>query len=183
MYSQTNQRINLASFSNLSFEIEKPSFLQHFLSVNQVLSFYYRSVPTKLIYCLESSILSNSSINCTYLKFKIFITDQIIDIMQLVYQYMLCSGIITPIFLSFFQLISDAGYQGEIGSMSSAISQIEVFSKLLKTHILNFFTLPPADISSLLADFVVSVDIFRIDRVFLNGGWGVLIGNLLLIFV
>lgn len=38
------------------------------------------------------------------------------------------------------KLISDAGYQGEIGSMSSACNQIDVFARVLKTSILNYIT-------------------------------------------
>ncbi len=34
-----------------------------------------------------------------------------------------------------FQLISDAGFQGEITSISTAAQQIEVFSRILKTSI------------------------------------------------
>lgn len=38
----------------------------------------------------------------------------------------------------FFQLISDAGFQGEITSISTAAQQIEVFSRVLKTAIAGF---------------------------------------------
>ena len=34
-----------------------------------------------------------------------------------------------------FQLISDAGFQGEITSISTAAQQIEVFSRILKTSV------------------------------------------------
>lgn len=37
-----------------------------------------------------------------------------------------------------FQLISDAGFQGEITSISTAAQQIEVFSRVLKTAITGF---------------------------------------------
>lgn len=37
-----------------------------------------------------------------------------------------------------FQLISDAGFQGEITSISTAAQQIEVFSRVLKTAIAGF---------------------------------------------
>lgn len=36
------------------------------------------------------------------------------------------------------QLISDAGFQGEITSISTAAQQIEVFSRVLKTAIAGF---------------------------------------------
>lgn len=39
-----------------------------------------------------------------------------------------------------FQLISDAGFQGEITSISTAAQQIEVFSRVLKTAISGFLT-------------------------------------------
>ena len=39
-----------------------------------------------------------------------------------------------------FQLISDAGFQGEITSISTAAQQIEVFSRILKTSTANFLT-------------------------------------------
>jgi hypothetical protein len=38
----------------------------------------------------------------------------------------------------FLQLISDAGFQGEITSISTAAQQIEVFSRVLKTTISSF---------------------------------------------
>lgn len=37
--------------------------------------------------------------------------------------------------LTLFKLISDAGYQGEITSISTAAQQIEVFSRMLKTSV------------------------------------------------
>lgn len=39
-----------------------------------------------------------------------------------------------------FQLISDAGFQGEITSISTAAQQLEVFSRVLKTSIGSFLT-------------------------------------------
>ena len=42
------------------------------------------------------------------------------------------------IFLNVLQLISDAGFQGEITSISTAAQQIEVFSRVLKTAIAGF---------------------------------------------
>jgi len=49
------------------------------------------------------------------------------------------------------KLIADAGYQGE---MTSACSQIESFSKLLKMYIVKYFNLSQNESSSLLPDFV-----------------------------
>ena len=43
-------------------------------------------------------------------------------------------------FLFVSQLISDAGYQAEIGSMSSACNQIEVFARILKTSLTNYIS-------------------------------------------
>jgi hypothetical protein len=40
--------------------------------------------------------------------------------------------------VTFSQLISDAGFQGEITSISTAAQQIEVFSRVLKTTISSF---------------------------------------------
>ena len=51
------------------------------------------------------------------------------------------------------KLISDSGYQTEIGTMSSACNQIDVFSKFMKTFILNFYTQPSNEIKE---DFIVS---------------------------
>lgn len=42
----------------------------------------------------------------------------------------------------FLQLISDAGFQGEITSISTAAQQLEVFSRVLKTSIASFLTNP-----------------------------------------
>lgn len=42
----------------------------------------------------------------------------------------------------FFQLISDAGFQGEITSISTAAQQLEVFSRVLKTSISSFLLNP-----------------------------------------
>jgi negative elongation factor C/D len=40
----------------------------------------------------------------------------------------------------YLQLISDAGYQGEITSISTAAQQIEVFSRVLKTATTSYLT-------------------------------------------
>lgn len=42
--------------------------------------------------------------------------------------------------LRVLQLISDAGFQGEITSISTAAQQIEVFSRVLKTSITAFLS-------------------------------------------
>lgn len=39
-------------------------------------------------------------------------------------------------------MISDAGFQGEITSISTAAQQLEVFSRVLKTSIVSFLTNP-----------------------------------------
>ncbi|XP_066928069.1 negative elongation factor D-like [Clytia hemisphaerica] len=52
------------------------------------------------------------------------------------------------------KMISDAGYQTEMGTMSSAFNQIDVFSKFMKTFILNFYTQPSSEIKN---DFIKSV--------------------------
>ena len=57
-------------------------------------------------------------------------------------------------YIFFLQLISDAGYQAEIGAMSSACNQIEVFSKVLKTSIIKYLT--ETDMQSIISDLLVS---------------------------
>jgi len=53
-------------------------------------------------------------------------------------------------------LISDAGYQGEITSVSTACHQIEVFSKVLRTSITMFLDGREDAIEKHLAEFTVS---------------------------
>ena len=55
-----------------------------------------------------------------------------------------------------FQLISDAGYQGEITSVSTACHQIEVFSRVLKTSACTFLEEGEQTIDSNLPEFSVS---------------------------
>lgn len=53
------------------------------------------------------------------------------------------------------QMISDAGYQSEVGAMYSACNQIDVFSKVMKTSVTNYFSRPQVERTSILNDFVV----------------------------
>ena len=53
------------------------------------------------------------------------------------------------------QLISDAGYQGEITSVSTACHQIEVFSKVLRTFISGFLIGGDENREKTLEDFTV----------------------------
>ena len=53
------------------------------------------------------------------------------------------------------QLISDAGFQGEITSISTASQQLEVFSRILKTSINNFLERGEENLDSNLQEFIV----------------------------
>lgn len=53
------------------------------------------------------------------------------------------------------QMISDAGYQSEVGAMYSACNQIDVFSKVMKTSVTNYFSRPQVERTLILNDFVV----------------------------
>ena len=55
-----------------------------------------------------------------------------------------------------WQLISDAGYQGEITSVSTACHQIEVFSRVLKTSASSFLEEGEQTIDNNLPEFSVS---------------------------
>lgn len=44
-------------------------------------------------------------------------------------------NLLNKLFFLLLKLISDAGFQGEITSISTAAQQIEVFSRILKTSI------------------------------------------------
>ena len=55
----------------------------------------------------------------------------------------------------FLQLISDAGYQGEIRSVSTACHQIEVFSRVLKTSACSFLEEGEMTMESNLPEFSV----------------------------
>ena len=57
----------------------------------------------------------------------------------------------------FFQLISDAGYQGEITSVSTACQQIEVFSRVLKTSACSFLEEGEQTFENNLPEFSVSL--------------------------
>lgn len=54
------------------------------------------------------------------------------------------------------QLISDAGFQGEITSISTAAQQIEVFSRILKTSTANFLQSPEDSRHKAVVEFAVS---------------------------
>ena len=56
------------------------------------------------------------------------------------------------------QLISDAGYQGEITSVSTACHQIEVFSRVLRTSISGFLEGGEESIDKNLPEFSVRVN-------------------------
>ena len=56
-----------------------------------------------------------------------------------------------------WQLISDAGYQGEITSVSTACHQIEVFSRVLKTSASSFLEEGEQTIDNNLPEFSVSL--------------------------
>ena len=60
------------------------------------------------------------------------------------------------LFSLLLQLISDAGYQGEITSVSTACHQIEVFSRVLRTSITTFLEAGPDAIEKNLQEFTVS---------------------------
>ena len=73
--------------------------------------------------------------------------------------YLMQAAHISPCFnpcLSMFQLISDAGFQGEITSVSTACHQIEVFSKVLRTSITGFLEGGEDTIEKNLHEFTVS---------------------------
>ena len=53
-------------------------------------------------------------------------------------------------------MISDAGYQGEITSISTAAQQIEVFSRILKTTLANYVKSVGDTQQRLLKEFTVS---------------------------
>lgn len=60
------------------------------------------------------------------------------------------------IFVFQLQLISDAGYQGEITSVSTACHQIEVFSRVLKTSVGGFLEDGEVMMDTNLPEFAVS---------------------------
>ena len=60
------------------------------------------------------------------------------------------------------QLISDAGYQGEITSVSTACHQIEVFSRVLKTSASAFLEEGEQTIDNNLPEFSVSLKNFHV---------------------
>ena len=58
------------------------------------------------------------------------------------------------------QLISDAGYQGEITSVSTACHQIEVFSRVLRTSISGFLEGGEEALEKHLPEFTVRAPCF-----------------------
>lgn len=73
---------------------------------------------------------------------------------------------------SLLQLISDAGYQGEITSVSTACQQLEVFSRVLRTSLATLLdggednlekNLPEFAVSSLEGPSAVPVEVILID--------------------
>jgi negative elongation factor C/D len=64
------------------------------------------------------------------------------------------------IVLYFSQLISDAGFQGEITSISTAAQQIEVFSRVLKTTISSFLQNSEDWQNSILECAVSAINLF-----------------------
>lgn len=63
---------------------------------------------------------------------------------------------LTFFFLFHWQLISDAGFQGEITSISTAAQQIEVFSRILKTSTSTFLQSPEDTRHKAVVEFAVS---------------------------
>ena len=57
-----------------------------------------------------------------------------------------------------FQLISDAGYQGEITSVSTASHQPEVFCERLKNLLCQVITTPPAELQDSFTALCVSIN-------------------------
>lgn len=59
------------------------------------------------------------------------------------------------LYILLMKLISDAGFQSEITSISTAAQQIEVFSRVLKTSIVKFLT-PTDDWPNTIQESAVS---------------------------
>lgn len=57
----------------------------------------------------------------------------------------------------FLQLISDAGYQGEITSVSTACQQLEVFSRVLRTSLATILDGGEENLEKNLPEFAVSL--------------------------
>lgn len=64
------------------------------------------------------------------------------------------------------KLISDAGFQGEITSISTAAQQIEVFSRILKTSVCKILHSNEDDVTKLVKD--TAVRYFKIKSIWLN---------------
>jgi len=79
------------------------------------------------------------------------------DCLMLTFTIKVLNTIIISTNFSFkLQLISDAGYQGEITSISTASQQLEVFARVMKTSVNNFLTGGEQDMSKNLVEFTVS---------------------------
>lgn len=63
---------------------------------------------------------------------------------------------ISKVFFYDFQLISDAGYQGEITSVSTACQQLEVFSRVLRTSLSTLLDGGEQNLEKNLPEFAVS---------------------------
>lgn len=61
------------------------------------------------------------------------------------------------IFAVIVQLISDAGYQGEITSVSTACQQLEVFSRVLRTSLATLLDGGEENLEKNLPEFAVSI--------------------------
>lgn len=66
--------------------------------------------------------------------------------------YLTYTSLLSPL----LQLISDAGYQGEITSVSTACHQLEVFSRVLKTSVSSYLSDTEAFLKNNIHDFAVS---------------------------
>lgn len=68
----------------------------------------------------------------------------------------LTGGGAEPWFWVVWQLISDAGYQGEITSVSTACQQLEVFSRVLRTSLATILDGGEENLEKNLPEFAVS---------------------------
>ena len=68
--------------------------------------------------------------------------------------------------MKILQLISDAGYQGEITTVSTACHQIEVFSRVLRTSVKSFLEGGEDAIKKNLPEFTVGETSFMGRKIF-----------------
>ncbi len=66
----------------------------------------------------------------------------------------------------FLQLISDAGFHGEITSVSTACHQIEVFSRVLRTSITSLLEGGEEALEKNLSEFSVSTRTVKLGNVY-----------------